>query len=187
MVSNPNDKTKKVESKKSSFLGSLLGFFYNHTKGILKFTLVFSVIVFFAFSFMKELDVYETLRFSMNPIEIFFIAVVDAIFSIIKFYVPFVFVCLILKFIMIKSRKLKVEYIFKNTFKVQSLIAFLLSFIFSVIFYVDVLLLTRYSPQLIRSSVEIFILSFVSVLFTLTSMHGLLSSIEPVLVKKDNK
>lgn len=185
VVSNPNKDKKEVgENKKTSFFGFLLGFFYNHTKGIIKTILILSVLVAFTTSFMKELEVYADMRFAMNPIEIIFIGFVDAVFNLVKYFIPFLFVCLIIKFIMIKSRKLKVEYIFNRQFKMQILIAFLLSFAFAVLFYTDVLAIATYSPQLVKSSVDIFMLSFFSILLTFTSLFGLLDGVDTVISKK---
>lgn len=184
VVSSPDKDMKKVdENKKSSFFGSLSGFFYNHTKGIIEWVLSLYVIIAFVYSFLGKLNVYKAMRFAMNPIEIIFIGIVDAIFSIISFAVPFLLVCLILKLVMIKSRKLKVGYVLNKNFKIQILIAFLLSFGFAVLFYSDVLLLTRYSPRLVKSSIEIFVLSFISILFTLTSLYGVLNGVDPVIEK----
>ena len=182
VISNPNN-TNKQGNKKSSFLGSLLGFFYNRTETILKTVLLFVIVCCFAQSFSKELEVYKSLRFAMNPIEIMFISVVHAIFNIVKVFIPFVFVCGILKYAMIKSRKLKLVYVFNKDFKYELLVSFLISFAFSVLFYTDLLVLTKYSRQLVDSSLQIFVLFFISVLFAITSMHGIVKGIEPVLVK----
>ena len=176
VVSNPNNTGKQKR-------GFLLGFFYNHTETILKTVLIFVVLVCFTQSFAKELEVYKSLRFAMNPIEIMFISVVHAIFNIVKIFVPFIVLCGITKYVMIKSRKLKLEYVFNKTFKYEFLISFLISFAFAVLFYTDLLVLTKYSKQLVESSVQIFVLFFASVLFTITSMHGIIRGIEPVITK----
>ena len=182
VVSDPNNGGKQ-ENKKSSFFGSLLGFFYNHTETILKTVLIFVVLICFTQSFAKELEVYKSVRFAMNPIEIMFISVVHAIFNIVKTFVPFVFVCGILKYAMIKSRKLKLDFVFNKTFKYEFFISFLVSFAFAVLFYTDLLVLTKHSKQLVESSIQIFMLFFASVLFTVTSMHGIIRGIEPVVKK----
>ena len=185
VVSDPN-KGGKQENKKSSFFGLLLGFFYNRTELILKTVLIFTVLACFTQSFSKELEVYKSVRFAMNPIEIMFISIVHAIFNIVKVFIPFVVVCGILKYVMIKSKKLKLEYVFNKTFKYEFLISFLVSFAFSVLFYTDLLVLTKYSKQLVESSMQIFVLFFASVLFTMTSMHGIIRGIEPI-IKKNRK
>ncbi len=176
VVSNPNNTGKQKR-------GSLLGFFYNHTETILKIALLFIVAICFAQSFSKKIIVYKALRLATNPIDIMFIGIVDAIFNIIKVFIPFVFVCGILKYTMIKSRKLKLVYVFNKNFKYELLVSFLISFAFSILFYTDLLVLTKYSRQLLSSSVQIFVLFFLSVLFTMTSMHGIVRGIEPVIVK----
>lgn len=182
VVSDPNN-TGKRESKKSSFFGSLLGFFYDHTEAIIRTVLFLIVVCCFAQSFIKELEVYKSLRFTMNPIEIMFVGIVQSIFNIVKIFIPFVLVCGILKYIMIKSRKLKIGYVLNKTFKVELLISFLVSFAFSVLFYTDLLVLTKYSSQLLDSAMQIFVLFFASVLFTMLSMHGLIKGIEPIVFK----
>ena len=182
MVSDPN-KAPKQDNKKSSFMSSVLGFFYNHTNAIIMSVLAFVVVVCFAQSFVKELEVYKSLRFAMNPIEIMFIAVVHAVFNIVKIFVPFLILCGILKYAMIKSKKLKLEYVFNKSFKYEFLFSFLVSFGFSVLFYTDLLVLTKYSKQLLELSLQIFVLFFSSVLFTITSMHGIVKGIEPVITK----
>ncbi|MCR5506875.1 MAG: hypothetical protein K6F04_03445 [bacterium] len=182
VVSDPN-KTRKQENKKSSFFGKLLGFFYNHTGAIIKTVLVLSVILCFTQSFVKKLETYKLVGFAMNPIEIMFIGVVDAIFNIVKVFMPFIIVCGILKYVMIKSKKLKIEYVFNKSFKYELLVSFLVSFAFAILFYTDLLVLTKYSKQLIESSVQIFVLFFASVLFTISSMHGIVRGIEPIITK----
>ncbi len=182
MVSDPN-KAPEQGNKKSSFLSSLLGFFYNHTNTILMSVLALVVVTCFAQSFIKELEVYKSVRFAMNPIEIMFIAVVHAVFNIVKVFIPFVIVCGISKYAMIKSRKLKLEYVFNKSFKYEFLFSFLISFAFSMLFYTDLLVLTKYSRQLIESSLQIFVLFFASVFFTVLSMHGIVKGIEPVITK----
>lgn len=182
VVSDPN-KTKKQENKKSSFFGKLLGFFYNYTETIIKTALLFIIAICFVQSFAKELDVYKSVRFAMNPIEIMFIGVVHAIFNIVKVFIPFVFVCGLLKYFMIKSKKMKLEYVFNKNFKYEFLISFLISFAFAILFYTDLLVLTKYSRQLVESSIQIFVLFFASILFALTSMHGIIKGIEPVISK----
>ncbi|MBR1545110.1 MAG: hypothetical protein IJ638_04160, partial [Alphaproteobacteria bacterium] len=171
------------ENKKSSFFGKLLGFFYNHTEAIVKTVLVLTVVLCFAQSFIKELEVYKSVRFAMNPIEIMFIGVVHAVFNIVKVFIPFVIVCGIVKYIMIKSRKLKIEFVFGKNFKYELLLSFLVSFAFTILFYTDLLVLTKYSKQLAHSSIQIFVLFFASVLFTLSSMHGIVNGIEPIVTK----
>ncbi len=184
-VENPNNVVGNVE-KKSSLFSSLLGFFYNHTKGILKFILFWVCVFSFSFSFVKELSIFEELRFSMNPIEIMFIAVIDALFLMIKIYIPTLILIAFLKFIMIKKRKAKLEFIFNKNFKKQTLIAFLLSLLFSMIFYFDILFLTNtYSKKLVASSIQIFILFFISILMSLSCFYGFIKSVSPILkIKK---
>ena len=72
---------------------------------------------------------------------------------------------------------------FNKNFKYEFLISFLISFAFAILFYTDLLVLTKYSRQLVESSIQIFVLFFASILFTLTSMHGIIKGIEPVISK----
>lgn len=182
--SNPNKKGDEVVQKKTSLLSSLLGFFYTKTKKILNVYLSLVVIFSFAFAFYKELKVYSLVRFAMNPLEIMFISVVDAVFLIIKLFIPVLIVAVIAKLFMLKSRKIKVQPKFKKSFKRQTLIAFVVSFIFATLFYYDVVLVAKFSPQLVKSSVELFVLFFISVLFTLSSMYGVIKGVAPVLEEK---
>ena len=179
MVSNPNKKGNEVK-KKTSFISSLLGFFYNHTKKILSVYLALVVVFSFAFAFIRELDVYKQIRFSTNPVEIMFISIAYSIFDIIKYFVPVLIIALIVKYIMMKARKIKLKFVFKRSFKRQTMIAFTISFVFAIIFYFDVLLVTNYSRQLVESSLELFILFFLSVLFTLSPMYRSLKGISSV-------
>ena len=184
MVSNPNKKGDEVK-KKSSLFSSLLGFFYNHTKKILSLYLAVVVIVSFSFAFIRELAVYEQIRFTMNPMKIMFISILYSIFDIVTYFVPVFAVMLILKYMMIRSRKIKLSSLFKKSLKIQMLISFVLSLCFAIIFYMDVLSLTNYSRQLIESSVELFVLFFLSILFVFSSMYGLMKGTSPILkVKK---
>ena len=184
MVSNPNKKGNDGK-KKSSFFSSLLGFFYNHTKKILTVYLSLVVILSFVFAFIRELDVYKQIRFSTSPLEIMFISITYSIFDIIKYFVPVLLIVLIIKYFMIRRRKIKLNFIFRKSFKRQTLIAFTISFVFAVIFYFDVLLIKNYSRQLVESSLELFVLFFLSILFTMSSMYGLVKGVSPILKLED--
>lgn len=183
MVSNPNKKGDEVK-KKTSFISSLLGFFYNHTKKILSIYLAVVVVFSFAFAFLRELDVYKEIGLASNPVEIMFISIAYSIFDIVKYFVPVVFAILIIKFIMMKLKNIKLKFVFKKSFKRQTLIAFTVSFIFATVFYFDILTITNYSRKLVESSLELFVLFFLSVLFTLSSMYGLIKGISPVFEQK---
>lgn len=178
-VSNPN-KEKKTKSSHS-----LLGFFYNHTKGIVKTFLFVSVITLFVTSFLKKMETYELMRFMMNPLEIMFWGAIEAIHREIMVFIPFLFVCLIVKYFMVKSRKVKVERVFDKTFKLEIALSFVLSLILAILFYADILNVMKFTPRLVKSSVEIFVLLFASILFSLTSMYGVVKGVETVLLKKD--
>lgn len=183
MVSNPNKKGDEVK-KEPSLSSSLLGFFYNHTKMILSFYLAVVVIVAFSFDFIRELAVYEQIRFTMNPMEIMYISISYSIFDIVKYFVPVFLIVSIIKYIMVKVRKAKLAYLFKKSLRRQMTISFILSLCFSIIFYMDVLSVTSYSRQLIESSIELFILFFLSILFILLSMYGLVKGVSPILKAK---
>ena len=180
VVNNPNKKGGEVE-KKSSFISSLLGFFYKHTKKILSIYLSLLVISAFVYAFIKKLDIYKAMRFEKNPLVPMFIGVTDAIFLIVQLFVPVCILLVIVKLIMIKLRKAKLKFVFRRSFKRQTLIAFLVAFAFSVLFYYDVLLVTKHTPQLIKSSIELFILFFISILFTISSLYGVIRGISPVV------
>ncbi len=183
MVSNPNKKGGEVK-KKSSLLSSLLGFFYNHTKMILGLYLSVVVIAAFSWDFIRELAVYEQIRFTMNPMEIMYISISYSIFDIVKYFVPVFVAVVILKYIMVKARRVKLAYLLKKSLKKQIGVSFILSLCFAIIFYVDVLSLAGYSNKLIESSIELFVLFFLSILFILLSMYGLVKGVSPILKAK---
>ncbi|MDR1477261.1 MAG: hypothetical protein LBI17_04010 [Rickettsiales bacterium] len=162
-------------------LETVLGFFYVHSKKLLTLWLAIAVSAAFLSSFARELDVFRQFRFAMNPFEIMFIGVINAVFMAIRLFVPALLAVVVLKYLIIKWKKSSIDRLFRPSFRRQLVISLALSLIFAGVFYVDVSLLAGYSRQLVSSSLDIFSLFFASILFTISSMYGLVRGFSSIV------
>jgi hypothetical protein len=163
-------------------LDSWLGFFYAHTKKLLTVWMGIVVIAAFMSSFFKELIVYRAIGFSIHPLEIMTMGVIKAVFLTVQLFVPVLLAFVLIKLIVMKGKNIPLARTLKRSFKRQLVISFLVALAFGGLFYVDIAASTGASSRLTLASVEIFLLAFMSVLFTLTSMYGFMKGFAPVVV-----
>jgi hypothetical protein len=137
----------------------------------------------FLSSFSNKLIDFKDFRYAMNPVEIMFIGAVDALFMVVRLFVPVLLAAVILKYAIVKWKGVGIDRLLRPSFKRQAALSLLLSALFAGVFYADVSFLAGSNGQLVRSAFAIFMLFFVSILFTMTSMYGLLRGFSAIIAK----
>ncbi|MDR2099158.1 MAG: hypothetical protein LBO78_04010 [Rickettsiales bacterium] len=163
--------------------GTWLGFFYHHTKKFLSVWLSIVVISAFVSSFLRELDVYKRIGFSIHPLEIMTIGVIDAVFMTVQLFVPVLIAVLLLKVVIMIGKGIPFPRLLKRSLKKQVAISLIVAALFGGLFYANIAGTSGASLRLARASGEIFLLEFMSVLFTLTSMYGLMKGFAPIVIQ----
>lgn len=169
--------------KKDSRFETLLGFFYANSKKLLAMWLAVVVSASFLSSFSDKLMTFKEYRYAMNPVEIMFIGVIDAMFMVIRLFVPVLLALAALKYLVIKWKGAGIDRLFRPSFKRQVLISFLLSAMFSVVFWADVSYMSGNTGRLWGVTFDVFALFFASILFAMTSMYGLVRGFSSIIAK----
>jgi hypothetical protein len=159
----------------------MLGFFYMHTRKMLTVWLAIVVASSFLSAFARKLLVYRELKFGIHPLEIMFTGVIDAVFLTLHLFVPVFVAAVIIRYAIIRAKKIHLPHFFEPTFRRQASISLGLAILLGGFFYADIYSSTGYSESVMKYSAKVGVLAFAAVLFTFTALYGLIRGFSPIV------